>query len=65
MILKNTGKIHGVPILGTREDIQNSAEKKIDEILIAMPSVSKQKIREIVDICKGTKCSLKTLPWCI
>jgi FlaA1/EpsC-like NDP-sugar epimerase len=60
---KYGGKIHGVPILGTREDIHRIVqEKKIDEILIAMPSVSKQKIREIVDICKGTKCSLKTLP---
>jgi FlaA1/EpsC-like NDP-sugar epimerase len=60
---KYRGKIHGVPILGTREDIHRIVrEKKIDEILIAMPSVSKQKIREIVDICKGTKCSLKTLP---
>ncbi len=60
---KYRGKIHGVPILGTRKDIHRIVrEKKIDEILIAMPSVCKQRIREIVDICKGTKCSLKTLP---
>ena len=60
---KYRGKIHGVPILGAREDIHRIVrEKKIDEILIAMPSVCKQRIREIVDICKGTKCSLKTLP---
>lgn len=60
---KYRGKIHGVPILGTREDIHRIVqEKRIDEILIAMPSVCKQRIREIVDICKGTKCSLKTLP---
>ncbi|HZJ76122.1 MAG TPA: nucleoside-diphosphate sugar epimerase/dehydratase [Oscillospiraceae bacterium] len=56
-------KIHGVPILGTRKDIHRVAmEKNIDEILIAMPSASKQEIKEIVNICKTTKCSLKTLP---
>lgn len=56
-------KIHGVPILGTRQDIGRIVkDKKIDEILIAMPSASKQEIKEIANICKGTKCSLKTLP---
>ncbi len=56
-------KIHGVPIVGTRKDIHKIAQdKKIDEILIAMPSANKQEIREIANICKTTKCSLKTLP---
>jgi FlaA1/EpsC-like NDP-sugar epimerase len=56
-------KIHDTPVLGTRNDIQKIAEEnKIDEIIIAMPSASKQEIREIVNICKQTKCKLKTLP---
>jgi len=56
-------KINGVPILGTRDDIGRIVEeKKIDEVLIAMPSLSKVEIKEIVDICKKLKCSLKTLP---
>ena len=56
-------KIHGVPILGTRKDIHKVVQdKKIDEILIAMPSASRQEIKEIANICKTTKCSLKTLP---
>jgi len=56
-------KINGVPILGTRDDIGRIVkEKKIDEVLIAMPAASKAEIKQIVDICKKLKCSLKTLP---
>ena len=39
------------------------AEKmNIDEIIIAIPSVSKKEIGSIVEICKKTKCKLKILP---
>lgn len=56
-------KIHGVPILGTRSDIRRIAEEKeIDEIIIAIPSARKSEIREIVKLCKYTKCRLRTLP---
>lgn len=60
---KNQAKIHGVPILGTRADIHNIVKaKKIEEIIIAIPSAGKTEIREIVDICKETRCKLKTIP---
>ena len=56
-------KIHGIPIMGTRMDIRKIAEeKKIDEIIIALPSAKKSEIREIVKLCKHTKCRLRTLP---
>ncbi len=55
--------IHGVKVVGTREDILEAvAMYHIDEIIIAIPSASKKAIREIIDICKETKCELKTLP---
>lgn len=55
--------IFQVPIVGQRTDIIRIAEKmKIDEIIIAMPSASKQSVREIVEECRKTKCMLKTLP---
>lgn len=55
--------IFQVPIVGQRTDIVRIAEKmKIDEIIIAMPSASKQAVREIVEECRKTKCMLKTLP---
>ena len=53
----------GVQIVGNRDDILHSVEKfNIDRIYIAMPSASKENIRDIVNICKETGCETKTLP---
>lgn len=55
--------IQGIKIVGTRKDIIDCANLyDINEIIIAIPSASKKVIREIVDICKETSCSLKILP---
>ena len=55
--------IHGVRVVGNRDTILLNAEKYgIAEITIAMPSVSKKIISEIVTICKETGCTLKILP---
>jgi len=55
--------IQGVKVVGTRKDIVETANLyHIDEIIIAMPSVAKKTIREIVEICNQTNCSLKILP---
>lgn len=60
---KEGQRINGVPVLGQRWDIVSVArKKKIDEIIIAMPSANKKDIREIVEECKRTKCKLKILP---
>jgi FlaA1/EpsC-like NDP-sugar epimerase len=60
---KNRAKIHGVPVLGTRADIHKVVKvKKIDEIIIAIPSAGKSEIKELVNICKETRCKLKTIP---
>lgn len=59
-----TGKILlGVKILGTRDEIiKIAAEKSIDEIIIAMPSVKGKEIKAIISICKETNCKLTILP---
>lgn len=55
--------IHGVKVCGNRDSIlENVSKYDIDEIIIAMPTASKTAIREILEICKQTKCELKTLP---
>ncbi|MBV1756299.1 MAG: polysaccharide biosynthesis protein [Dethiosulfatibacter sp.] len=61
---KKIGKnINGVPVLGSRDDIVKVAKsKKIDEIIIAIPSASKREIKEVVKECKKTECMLKILP---
>ncbi len=53
----------GVQIVGGRNDILHSVEKyNIDRIYIAIPSASKENIRDIVNICKETGCETKALP---
>lgn len=60
---KHRAKIHGVPVKGGKNKITELSEKyNIDEIIIAMPSAPKQTKSEIFNICKKTKCKLKTLP---
>jgi FlaA1/EpsC-like NDP-sugar epimerase len=60
---KKGSRINGIPVLGGRNHIQDAVEKfAIDEIIIALPSVNKQKIKTIIDLCKDTGCKLKILP---
>lgn len=55
--------IDGVKIVGGRDDILVNVEKyKIEKIYLALPSVSAAEQRDILNICKETKCELKKLP---
>ena len=55
--------IQGCQIVGGRDAIVDAAARyQIDEIIIAMPSVSKKTIADIAKICNQTGCELKTLP---
>lgn len=55
--------LRGVPIVGGREVIMESVEKyAIDEIIIAIPSASRAKLKPIVEICKETGCRIRILP---
>lgn len=55
--------IYDLPVYGGRQDIPRVAEaERIDEIIIAMPSVSKSQISAIINICKPTKARLKIVP---
>ena len=59
--LKKT--IHGVPVLGTLNNIGQIATKnKIDEIIIAVPSATAIEMRGIVNLCEDTGLPYKTLP---
>lgn len=53
----------GVRILGNRHDIPSIVKKnKVKEIIIAMPSVTRNEIRNIMEICSPLKCKVNTLP---
>ena len=56
-------RIHGIPVVGTRNDIVSNVEKyKIDEIYVALPSIDDKEVSKILNICKETRCKLKKLP---
>ena len=53
----------GIRILGNRNDIPTIVkEYRVKEIIIAMPSVKRDEIRGIMEICSPLKCKVNTLP---
>ena len=55
--------MRGIPIVGGRDKIMDAVgEYSIDEIILAIPSVSTQVKKEFIEICKETGCKLRTLP---
>lgn len=55
--------IHGVRIVGNRDQIVESARKYgVEEIILAIPSASAKETRDILRICNETNCKLKVLP---
>jgi FlaA1/EpsC-like NDP-sugar epimerase len=60
---KNNQKLFGAKVLGKCHDIAKIVvDYEVTEIIIAMPSVEGNVLRQIVHECKVTKCSVKTLP---
>lgn len=56
-------KIGGIKVLGSIDMAPCLAfDLKIDEIIIAIPSLSKKRRREVFEICKNLDVKLKTLP---
>ena len=55
--------IQGIKVVGGRDKIIECADIfGIDEIIVAMPSISRKEMSEILDICKETSCKLRSLP---
>jgi FlaA1/EpsC-like NDP-sugar epimerase len=62
---KRSIKIHGIKVLGKKEDIPRIIESnKIDEVLIAIPSAESKEIKAIVDSVREVKAmnDIKILP---
>ena len=56
-------RMRGVPIIGDRRQIQPAAERyRIEQIIIAIPSASKETISGILYECQKTKCEIRILP---
>lgn len=53
----------GITVLGNRNCIESVAEKKdIDIIMLAIPTLDNRDKHEILNICKKTRCKIKTVP---
>jgi len=60
---KHNQMLFDAKVLGGRHDIGRIVqEQKVNEIIIAMPSAGGSVIREIIQICKKTGCTVKTVP---
>lgn len=60
---KKGKRINGIKILGGRKDIIKICEDyDVKEIILTMPSADLKTKTEILNICKQTKCKLKTVP---
>ena len=53
--------IHGVPILGSIEEL-TKLKVPFDEIIICIPTASNLEMRRIISICKATGKSYRTVP---
>jgi FlaA1/EpsC-like NDP-sugar epimerase len=62
--LKKSGRqIHGIPIVGGRERLNEMiARQRIEEIIIAIPSAPGTVVRELVEHCKLAKVRFKIVP---
>ncbi len=62
-IKKQCRRMHNVPIIGMVKDIDSIVTKyDIDEIIIAIANISRKDKKNIIEVCKKTKCKLKTIP---
>ena len=55
--------IQGVRVVGGRDKIIECADTyEIDQIIVAVPSISRRELRGILEICKETGCKIQSLP---
>ena len=55
--------IHGLTVFGAVDNLAAICQKhKVEEIGIAMPSASRQKMRHVVQLCEGTNIRFRTVP---
>ncbi len=60
---KQGHSLHGIPILGNRQNISRVIQQyDIEEIIIALPSASRQDIREILAMCQQATAHILMVP---
>ena len=62
-ISKTGRKIHGISVLGRTDDLDRIIDSTgAEEIIIAIPSASAERMRQIVSSCKAVDINFKTVP---
>ena len=60
---KQGTSIHGIPVRGTVEKLPEICKAyNIEEIAIAMPSATHQRLRRVIQVCEGTKVRFRIVP---
>lgn len=56
-------RLHGVPVLGTTEELARLVEEhEIEEVVVAIPSAPPAVLRQIVGRCQRLEVGIKTIP---
>ena len=54
---------YNVPVIGTTDEIETIAKNlNVEEIIFTIAKIKRKRKREIMQICKNTKCKIKTIP---
>ena len=60
---KHKQQIHGVPVVGTLDDMARTvAIRRIDEVIIAIPSAPGRVVRKVADTCRLKGIPFRTMP---
>ena len=53
-------KIHGLPVLGGLENLAKAIDKyEAKEVIVAIPSASKQLLKQIMEVCREKRCMIR------
>ena len=60
---KHNTRVHDIPVVGAAERILDQSRKlKLDKVIIAMPSASGKRVREIVKVLQQANLKFETVP---
>ena len=60
---KMDSKIHGVPVLGSLDQIRRILDSQnIDEVIIAIPSAAGKIVRKVTEVCRRKGVAFSTMP---
>lgn len=60
---KQGEQIHGIPVLGPISEVANQIHaRRVDEVILAIPSMPGREMRRIVELCRPTGVTLRTVP---